>query len=79
MQKCYENSVITKFFKEIQTRGRQKGAVIEEIGEIGRKLDIGIDVLRDIKSDTSVMSSFVAEQRMHNQNLERILEKLAER
>ncbi len=97
-----ENSVITKFFKEIQIRGEQKGAVIEdiekeeipfhiylpekfsklytdEISEIGRKLDIGVDVLRDIKSDTSVMSSFVAEQRAHNHNLERILEKLVER
>ncbi len=37
------------------------------------------DVLRDIKMDTSVLSSFVAEQRVHNQNLEKILEKIAER
>lgn len=51
----------------------------DEFGDIGRKLDIGIDVLRDIKTDTSVLSSFVAEQRVHNQQLERILEKLAER
>lgn len=51
----------------------------DEIGDIGRKLDIGIDVLRDIKEDTSVLSSFVVEQRVHNQNLEKILEKLAER
>ena len=46
---------------------------------LGRKLDIGIDVLRDIKGDTSVSSSFVTEQRVHNQNLEKILDKLANR
>ena len=41
--------------------------------------DIGIDVLRNIKGDTSVLSSFVTEQRVHNQNLEKILDKLANR
>ncbi len=51
----------------------------DEFGDLGRKLDIGIDVLRDIKADTSVLSSFVAEQRVHNQHLEKILDKLAER
>lgn len=51
----------------------------DEFGDLGRKLDIGIDVLRDIKADTSVLSSFVVEQRVHNQHLEKILEKIAER
>jgi len=51
----------------------------DEFGDIGRKLDIGVDVLRDIKADTSVLSSFVVEQRVHNQQLEKILEKLADR
>ncbi len=51
----------------------------DELGDLGRKMDIGIDVLRGIKADTSVLSSFVAEQRVHNQNLEKILEKLTER
>ncbi len=51
----------------------------DEFGDLGRKLDIGIDVLRDIKADTSVLSSFVAEQRVHNRHLEKILDKLAER
>ncbi|NJD53665.1 MAG: hypothetical protein FIB07_12445 [Candidatus Methanoperedens sp.] len=97
-----ESGVITKFFKEIQTFGEQKGAIIDniqkeeisvniflpekfsklytdEIVDLGRKLDIGIDVLRNIKGDTSVLSSFVAEQRVHNQNLEKILDKLADR
>lgn len=57
--------------------------------DIGRKLDKGNELLTDIKrdtsvlssikADTSVLSSFVAEQRVHNQHLEKILEKLAER
>lgn len=58
----------------------------DEIADLGRKMDIGnrkldaaIDVLRDIKTDTSVLSSFVVEQRVHNQHLENILEKLAEK
>ena len=51
----------------------------DEFWDIGRKLDIGVDVLRDIKADTSVLSSFVVEQRVHNQQLEKILEKLADR
>ena len=51
----------------------------DEIADMGRKLDIGIDVLRNIKGDTSVLSSFVDEQRVHNQNLEKILNKLTER
>ncbi len=52
-----------------------------------------IDELRDIKSDTSVLSSFAVEQREHNQwmkehqikmdehnlHLEKILEKLSEK
>lgn len=58
----------------------------DEISDLGRKMDVGnrkldaaIDVLRDIKTDTSVLSSFVAEQRLHNNNLEKILDKLAEK
>jgi hypothetical protein len=47
--------------------------------DIGRKLDKGNDLLTDIKAATFVLSSFVAEQRVHNQHLEKILEKLAER
>ncbi|WAM22639.1 MAG: hypothetical protein OI715_00670 (plasmid) [Candidatus Methanoperedens sp.] len=46
----------------------------DEISDLGRKMDVGnrkldaaIDVLRDIKTDTSVLSSFVAEQREHNE------------
>ncbi|MFZ3060451.1 MAG: acylphosphatase [Candidatus Methanoperedens sp.] len=124
---CGENSVISKFFNEIKIRGKQKGALIEditkeeipfhiylpdkflrlytdELADIGRKLDIGNDELKgvntklsnvdgklssvdnrlfDIGEDThnlnTVMSSFVIEQKKHNQNLGKILEKLAER
>lgn len=54
--------------------------------DLGRKLDKGNELLTDIKADTSVLSSFVTEQREHNQwmkehnlRLEKILEKLAER
>lgn len=55
-------------------------SIIGKVQDVGfRKLDIGIDVLRNIKGDTSVLSSFVAEQRVHNQNLEKILDKLADR
>jgi hypothetical protein len=46
----------------------------DETADLGRKMDVGnmkldaaIDVLRDIKTDTSVLSSFVGEQREHNQ------------
>jgi len=54
--------------------------IIGKVQDVGfRKLDIGIDVLRNIKGDTSVLSSFVSEQRVHNQNLEKILGKLADR
>lgn len=72
----------------------------DEISDLGRKMDVrnrtldaAIDVLRDIKTDTSVLSSFVTEQREHNegqrehnqwmkehnQRLEKILDKLAEK
>ncbi len=58
-----------------------------------RKLDAGVGILKDIKSDTSVLpeinskfDSFIAEQKEHNQwmkehnlRLEKILERLAER
>jgi acylphosphatase len=58
----------------------------DELADISRKLDVGIEVLKNIKGDTSALpeiketlSSFVAEQREHNKRLEKILEKLAER
>lgn|GEM_PF-4902351 len=55
-------------------------SIIGKVQDVGfRKLDIGIDVLSSIKGDTTVLSSFVAEQRVHNQNLEKILDKLADR
>jgi hypothetical protein len=55
-------------------------SIIGKVQDVGfRKLDIGIDVLRNIKGDISVLSSFVGEQRVHNQNLEKILDKLADR
>src|SRR3972149_6109646 len=61
--------------------------------DLGRKLDIGNDFLRNINSDTidfkkdtstlpdikNILGSFVVEQREHNQHLEKILEKLTER
>lgn len=49
-----------------------------KVQDVGfRNLNEGIDLLRNIKEDTSVLSSFVAEQRVHNRNLEKILDKLA--
>lgn len=58
----------------------------DELADIGRKLDVGNDLLRNIKKDTSVLpdiklvlESYILEQQEHNQRLERILEKLAER
>jgi acylphosphatase len=58
--------------------------------EFSKKFDIGIDLLDGIKTDTGEMKGtlnkinetlgdFVTEQRAHNQRLEKILEKLAER
>ncbi len=45
----------------------------DELADISRKLDVGIEVLKDIKGDTSALpeiketlSSFVAEQKEHN-------------
>ncbi len=45
----------------------------DELADISRKLDVGIQVLKDIKGDTSALpeiketlGSFVAEQREHN-------------
>lgn len=65
----------------------------DELADIGRKLDKGNELLGEIKKDTSslpeindVLGSYIGEQREHNQwmkehnqRLERILEKLAER
>ena len=113
---CGDSTEISNFLKEIQIRGEQKGALIEdikkeeithhiylpqrfirlytdELADANRKLDVGIGVLKDIKSDTSALpeinskfDSFIMEQREHNkrmdehnQRLEKILEKLAER
>jgi acylphosphatase len=58
--------------------------------EFSKKFDIGIDLLDGIKTDTGeikgtlnkineTLGDFVTEQRAHNQRLEKILEKLAER
>ena len=51
--------------------------------DIGRKLDVGVEVLRNIKGDTSAlvveMREHNKEQRGHNTRLEAILEKLAEK
>ena len=58
----------------------------DELSDISIKLDTGIDILREIKNDTSslpqikdLLNSFVIEQGEHNQRLENILEKLAEK
>ncbi len=58
----------------------------DELSDISRKLDTGIDILREIKNDTSsltqikdILNSFVIEQGEHNQRLEKILEKLADK
>ena len=58
--------------------------------DLGRKLDRGIEILKDIKGDTSAISvgidtlnmkfdSFIHGQEEHNLHLEKILEKLAEK
>ncbi len=76
---CGEDSAIREFFQQIRIRGKQRGAVIEDIKkreipfdvidlpdtfsrvladddiDIGRKLDKGNELLRDIKKDTSVL------------------------
>ncbi len=62
----------------------------DELADISRKLDVGIQVLKDIKGDTSVLVTeirehnkeqkvFNQEMREHNKRLEKILEKLAEK
>jgi acylphosphatase len=62
----------------------------DELADIGRKLDIGNEVLKGINNDTSAIkdgfNSFVIEQREqnhwmkdHNLRLEKILEKLVEK
>lgn len=113
---CGDNGIITNFLEELEFKGTQRGAVVDEIkseeipfeiflpqrfqklytdelADIGRKLDKGNELLTDIKKDTSslpgikyVLDSYIGEQREHNQwmkehnqRLERILEKLAER
>ena len=51
--------------------------------DLGRKLDTGVEVLKDIKGDTSAlvieMREHNKEQRGHNTRLEAILEKLADK
>jgi len=94
---CGDSSEITNFLKEIQIRGEQKGALIEdikkeeipyhiylpqrfirlytdELADTNRKLDVGIGILKDIKSDTSALpeinskfDSFITEQKERNQ------------
>jgi len=82
MQKCYNVRITGK------------------VQNISRKLDIGVDILKGIKNDTSALpdikvgidnlntkfdsfatrfDSYITEQQEHNQRLEKILEKLAER
>lgn len=62
----------------------------DELTDIGRKLDVGVEVLKDIKGDTSALviemrdhnkeqRDFNKEMRDHNKRLEKILEKLAEK
>lgn len=97
---CGDSSEITNFLKEIQIRGGQKGALIEdikkeeipyhiylpqrfirlytdELADTNRKLDVGIGILKDIKSDTSALpeinlkfDSFITEQREHNKRMD---------
>ncbi|MDP3106040.1 MAG: acylphosphatase [Candidatus Methanoperedens sp.] len=62
----------------------------DEFADIGRKLDVGVEVLKSIKGDTSALviemrdhnkeqRGFNQEMREHNKRLEKILEKLAEK
>ncbi len=64
-----------------------------ELADIGRKLDIGNELLKNLPEIKTILGSFVIEQREqnkeqreyskhmdeHNLRLEKILEKLAER
>ncbi len=105
---CGDSKEISNFLKEIQIRGEQKGALIEdikkeeipyhiylpqrfirlytdELADINRKLDVGVGILKDIKSDTSVLpeinskfDSFIAEQKEHNQWMKDHLGKMDE-
>lgn len=56
---------------------------VQDIGFRNTKLDVGVEVLRNIKGDTSAlvieMREHNKEQRGHNTHLEAILEKLAEK
>ena len=65
----------------------------DELSDISRKLDVGVDILQKIKNDTSslphikdILDSFVIEQKEHNmrmdehnKRLEKILLKLSEK
>ncbi len=58
----------------------------DELVDVGRKLDTGIELLGDIRTNTSTLPTFTTEQsdfnkemREHNKQLVKILEKLAER
>ncbi len=83
MQKCYNITVIRDIKKQempfIDLPEMFSRLFTDDDIDIGRKLDKGNDLLTDIKADTAVLSSFVAEQRVHNQRLEKILERLTER
>ncbi len=57
-----------------------------ELADIGRKLDIGNELLKNLPEIKTILGSFVIEQREHNKRmdehnlrLDKILEKLAER
>jgi hypothetical protein len=65
----------------------------DELSDISRKLDVGVDILQKIKNDTSslpqikdLLNSFIIEQKEHNMHLdehnmrlEKILIKLGEK
>lgn len=51
----------------------------DEDTDIGRKLDKGNELLGNLPEIKDMLGSFVIKQEEHNQRLERILEKLAER
>ncbi|VVB96416.1 Acylphosphatase [uncultured archaeon] len=51
----------------------------DEDTDIGRKLDKGNELLGNLPEIKNTLSAFVIKQDTHNQHLEKILEKLAER
>lgn len=51
----------------------------DEDTDIGRKLDKGNELLANLPEIKDMLGSFVTKQEEHNQHLEKILEKIAER